>query len=75
MKLYGTDASSVSGLLADIKSFATTTGESFSVACGDQEFEYRSEKIPDGDAQADKLKAALKERFDPRKSLNPFVRM
>lgn len=75
LKLYGTDASSVSGLLADIKSFAATTDESFSVAYGDQEFEYRSEKIPDGDAQADKLKAALKERFDPRKSLNPFVRM
>lgn len=75
LKVYGADTSSVSDILADIKSFAVASGESFFVAYGDQEFEYRAEKIPDGDPHADKLKVALKERFDPQRSLNPLVRM
>jgi len=73
LRLYAADAGSVADLLSAMKAYALTNATTLSVAYGDGEYEYRVEKIPSADACAGKLKAAIKERFDPLRSLNPLV--
>jgi len=73
LKLYAPDPTSVAELLTAVKAYASASGWALSVAYGDDQYEYRVDRIPASDPNSDNLKAAIKERFDPHRSLNPLV--